>query len=119
MTELAGERCVACRRGSPRVRESEIEALLTGVPEWVIAEEGGVGSLRRRFRFRDFLGAVDFSMEVATLAEEEGHHPRLVIEWGWVTIEWWTHVIRGLHRNDFIMAAKTDRCYERLTERPS
>ena len=56
--------------------------------------------------------SLDFALRVGRAAEEEGHHPLLTVEWGKCTVVWWTHKIRGLHRNDFIMAAKTDRLYE-------
>ena len=112
MTDLVRERCVACRRDSPRVTDSEVALLHPQVPEWELIQRGGVGRLRRRFRFREYRRAVDFAVAVSNLAEEEGHHPRLTVEWGQVTVDWWTHTIRGLHRNDFIMAAKTDHAFE-------
>lgn len=71
----------------------------------------GVHQLERTFRFSDFREALRFTLEVGELAENEGHHPVLVTRWGRVTVTWWTHKIRGLHRNDFIMAAKTDALY--------
>ena len=108
MTKLGQERCVACRRDSPLVTDDEIAELRPVVSQWSLIEDGAVKKLRRQFRFSNFQRALDFSMTIGRLAEEEGHHPRLVTEWGGVTIDWWTHKIRGLHRNDFIMAAKTD-----------
>ena len=112
MTDLVRERCVACRRDSPRLTDAEVASLHPQVPEWEVIQRGGVDRLRRRFRFREYQRAVDFAVAVADLAEEEGHHPRLTVEWGRVTVDWWTHTIRGLHRNDFIMAAKADRAFE-------
>ena len=111
MTELVRERCVACRRDAPRVTDDEITQLHPMVGEWELFEDDGVKKLRRSFRFRNFQQAMDFSMTIGQMAEEEGHHPKLVTEWGRVTIDWWTHKIRGLHRNDFIMAAKTDQAF--------
>ena len=108
MTSLAAERCVACRRDSPTVSDAEIAELKPLVPEWELLEVDGVRRLRRVFAFDDFSQALSFTNRVGALAEEEGHHPALLTEWGRVTVEWWTHKIRGLHRNDFIMAAKTD-----------
>ena len=108
MTQLSQERCVACRRDAPRVTEEEIEQLRPVVADWELLDDGGVLKLRRSFRFRNFEQAMEFSMAIGRMAEDEGHHPKLVTEWGRVTIDWWTHKIRGLHRNDFIMAAKTD-----------
>ena len=67
------------------------------------------------FRFDDFAKALAFTNALGQLAEEEDHHPALLTEWGRVTVTWWTHKIRGLHRNDFVMAAKADELYRRLS----
>jgi len=109
--ELTREKCVACRADAPRVSDEEIAALHPQVSDWLLTEENAVKQLHRMFRFRNFAEALAFTTLVAELAEAEGHHPRLVTEWGKVTVAWWTHKIRGLHRNDFIMAAKTDALY--------
>ena len=108
MPDLINERCVACRRDAPRVTDAEIAALKPSIPEWELVEREGIPRLERVFRFPDFQQALAFTQRVGELAEEEGHHPALLTEWGRVTVTWWTHKIRGLHRNDFIMAAKTD-----------
>jgi len=108
MTDLTYERCVACRRDSPRVTDTEIAELKPQIPEWNLVEREGIPRLERTYRFKDFVQALAFTNKVGTLAEEEGHHPMLVTEWGKVAVSWWTHKIKGLHRNDFIMAAKTD-----------
>ena len=109
MPDLVNERCVACRRDAPRVTEAEVSELKPLVPEWEMVEREGIPRLERLFRFPDFAEALAFTRRVGELAEAEGHHPALLTEWGRVTVTWWTHKIRGLHRNDFIMAAKTDR----------
>jgi len=108
MSMLSAERCVACRRDSPRVTEVEIAELRREVSAWQLVERDGIPRLERLFRFPSFADALAFANRVGALAEEEGHHPALLTEWGQVTVTWWTHKIRGLHRNDFIMAAKTD-----------
>ena len=72
--------------------------------------------LERTFRFRGFDRGLAFTVQVGEAAEAEGHHPRVILEWGGVTVQWWTHKIRGLHRNDFVMAAKTDQLYGQLSE---
>jgi 4a-hydroxytetrahydrobiopterin dehydratase len=64
--------------------------------------------LQRAFKFKNYAQSVEFANKIAAIAEEEDHHPLIVLEWGRVTIQWWTHVVKGLHKNDFIMAAKTD-----------
>ena len=108
MKTLSAERCVACRRDSPRVTEAEIAELRREIPDWELLERDGIARLQRLFPFPSFADALAFTNQVGALAEEEGHHPALLTEWGRVTVTWWTHKIRGLHRNDFIMAAKTD-----------
>ena len=67
---------------------------------------------QQEFKFKNFVQALEFTNQVGRLAEEECHHPALLTEWGRVTVTWWTHKIKGLHRNDFVMAAKTDELYE-------
>jgi 4a-hydroxytetrahydrobiopterin dehydratase len=108
VTELAREQCVSCRRDAPTVTDAELAELAPRVPEWQVVEVDGVKQLQRAFSFDDFGAAMRFANAVADLAEEEGHHPALLVEWGKTTVTWWTHKIRGLHRNDFVMAAKTD-----------
>ena len=110
-TGLAREKCVACRRDSPRVTESEIAELHPQVADWEITNADGIPRLERIYRFKNFGDALAFSTELGNSADAEGHHPRMVVEWGRVGVEWWTHKIRGLHRNDFVMAAKTDVMY--------
>lgn len=108
MTELAQFKCVACRGGEPTVTEAEIAELHPQVPDWQIVTREGIPHLERVFKFRNFIEAVAFTNKVALIAEKEDHHPLIVTEWGRVSVQWWTHKIKGLHRNDFIMAAKTD-----------
>jgi 4a-hydroxytetrahydrobiopterin dehydratase len=108
---LSQEKCVACRRDAPTVTAAEIAELHPEVRNWELVEVDGIKRLRRVFPFGDFAQALAFTNAVGELAEEEGHHPSLLTEWGRVTVTWWTHKIKGLHRNDFIMAAKTDGAY--------
>jgi 4a-hydroxytetrahydrobiopterin dehydratase len=108
-------RCVACRSDAPTVTEAEIAELQPQVSEWKIVEQDGVKKLTRVFRFDDFANALAFANALGEVAEEEGHHPALLIEWGQATVTWWTHTIKGLHRNDFVMAAKADELYRRLS----
>ena len=111
MTELTQERCVACRRDAPRVPDEEIAHLKPQIPEWDLVERDGVPRLERTFTFPDWAQALAFTNTVGRIAEEEGHHPVITTDWGKVTVAWWTHKIKNLHRNDFIMAAKTDQLY--------
>ena len=91
--------------------DDEIAELHPQIPDWNIVDLDGIKRLSRVFPFADFAQALDFTDKVGALAEEEGHHPALQTEWGRTTVTWWTHKIKGLHRNDFIMAAKTDELY--------
>lgn len=109
MQPLSEGRCEACRKGAPTATAEERAEYLPQLPEWRVVERDGVERLERVFRFPDFAGALRFTVRVAELAEAEGHHPAILTEWGRVTVGWWTHKIGGLHRNDFVMAAKTDR----------
>jgi 4a-hydroxytetrahydrobiopterin dehydratase len=111
VADLAKETCVPCRGGEPTLNENEIGALVPEVPGWRVAERDGVKRLERELRFADFASALDFTVGIGERAEEAGHHPALLTEWGRVTVSWWTHAIGGLHRNDFVMAARTDAVY--------
>jgi 4a-hydroxytetrahydrobiopterin dehydratase len=111
MSSLAESTCVACRAGAPRVTGDELDRLHAEVPAWAVVEHDGIPRLERVFRFPDFRSALEFTDRVGEAAEAQGHHPAILTEWGRVTVTWWTHKIRGLHQNDFIMAARTDRLY--------
>ena len=108
MTILTNEKCTACRRDSPQVTEAEIRELKPQVPDWNLVERETIQRLERVFLFTNFAEALSFTNRVGALAEAEGHHPAILTEWGQVTVTLWTHKIRGLHRNDFVMAAKID-----------
>ncbi|MDV2079441.1 4a-hydroxytetrahydrobiopterin dehydratase [Marinobacter xestospongiae] len=108
MSNLKEQACEACRADAPKVSGAERSALLKEVPDWEVVELDGELQLRRVFTFANFAEALAFANRVGDLAEAEGHHPALLVEWGKVTARWWTHKIGGLHRNDFIMAARTD-----------
>jgi 4a-hydroxytetrahydrobiopterin dehydratase len=108
MTQLAAEHCEACRVGSPTVTDAELATLLPQVPDWQLVTRDGIRRLERSFKFPDFATALAFTNAVGALAEDAGHHPALLTEWGKVTVTWWTHKIKDLHRNDFVMAARVD-----------
>ncbi len=111
MVNLAEGKCVACRKGEPMLSEAEIRELLPQVSGWQVKEVQGMKHLEKIFKFNNFAEALAFTNKVGAIAEEQDHHPLIVTEWGKVTIQWWTHVVGGLHRNDFIMAAKTDESF--------
>ncbi|MGD2179266.1 MAG: 4a-hydroxytetrahydrobiopterin dehydratase [Anaerolineae bacterium] len=106
--ELSQMKCSACRGDEPPLTDTQVEEMLTQVPEWDLVEEDGVKRLQRVFKFRNFAAALDFTNQVGEIAEEEGHHPIITLTWGRATVTWYTHKIEGLHDNDFIMAAKTN-----------
>ena len=108
MTELTRQTCEPCRTGAPPASEAEISSWRPQIPDWEIVERDGIPRLERVFSFPDFVQALSFTNRVGALAEEQGHHPALLTEWGRVTVSWWTHKIRNLHVNDFVMAARTD-----------
>ena len=110
--KLSEQHCEACRADAPQDSAEEQDALLMELPDWQVIHEDDVPQLMRVYAFRDFLQGQGFTNKVAELAEAEGHHPAILLEYGKVTVRWWTHKIRGLHRNDFIMAARTDELYE-------
>ncbi len=111
MEKLKNLSCVPCRGGEPPVTRNRAKELQSQVPDWDVEEHNNVNRLVKIFKFKNFKEAMDFTSEVGRIAEEEGHHPIIVTQWGKVKISWWTHKIKGLHNNDFIMAAKTDELY--------
>lgn len=112
MINLASGKCVACRAGEPTLTDDEIAQLEPQLPDWQVKEVGGMKRLERVFKFKNFSQALEFTNKIGAAAEEENHHPLIITEWGKVTLNWWTHKIGGLHKNDFIMAAKSDKLYQ-------
>lgn len=110
--DLASEKCVVCRGSEPTLSNAEIDSLLPQLHDWQVKEVEGMKRLEKSFKFKDFAQALEFTNKVGAIAEQEDHHPMIITEWGKVTINWWTHKIGGLHKNDFIMAAKTDQLYK-------
>lgn len=108
MPNLVTQHCVACRADAPHATDAEITELMPQIPEWTIVDGEQGKELQRTFEFGNFAEALAFTNRVGELAETEQHHPALLTEWGKVRVSWSTHKIHGLHRNDFIMAARTD-----------
>ena len=108
MSAIGTQKCTPCRGDSPRATEAEIEKLKAQIPDWKLVNREGIERLERTFSFKDFAEALTFTNRVGAVTEMEGHHPAILTEWGRVTVTLWTHKIHGLHRNDFIMAAKVD-----------
>lgn len=107
--KLSEQPCEACRADAPKVTDEELALLIREIPGWAPVVRDGILQLERVFTFRNFAEALAFTNRVGAIAEEAGHHPALLTEWGKVTVTWWSHKIRGLHRNDFILAARTDK----------
>jgi 4a-hydroxytetrahydrobiopterin dehydratase len=108
MPELAQQKCEVCTRESLRVTQEEMGELKTQIPQWMLIDPEGASRLQRTYNFPDFKSALTFTSELGAIAQVQKHHPVLLTEYGKVTVTWWSHVISGLHKNDFIMAAKTD-----------
>jgi len=105
---LTQSTCVPCRGGVPVLTDAEIAQFMPEVPAWNVVDRDGIKRLRRVFSFPDFKSAMAFAVAVGELAEREQHHPDLLVAWGKVEVETWTHKIGGLHQNDFILAAKVN-----------
>ena len=109
MSSLTSQKCVACQADAPKVTDDELVEFIKEIPDWEPITQDSILKLSRVFNFDDYAKAVQFSNQVADLAEEEDHHPAILLEWGKVKVTWWTHKILGLRMDDFIAAAKTDR----------
>ena len=107
MSDLASNTCEACRIDAPLVSDDEVSILINEIEGWDVIDDG-VKKLKKEFSFSNYSDSVDFSYKVADMAEKEDHHPQIILEWGKVTVIWWSHKIKGLHKNDFICAAKTN-----------
>jgi len=108
MSELSRQQCEACRADAPRISDDDLKTLIAEIPDWQIVVEENIMRLRREFGFKNFAQAIAFSSRVGDIAEAAGHHPAILTEWGKVTVTWWSHKIKGLHKNDLILAARTD-----------
>jgi 4a-hydroxytetrahydrobiopterin dehydratase len=115
MADLIDMKCIPYRGGEPQLTEEEATEFLLQIPEWEIIEVDGIKRLRRVFAFKNFADALSFTNHVGEMAEEQDHHPAILTEWGKVTLTWWTHIIHGLHQNDFVSAAKTGQQYNELS----
>jgi 4a-hydroxytetrahydrobiopterin dehydratase len=111
MNEFAKLHCSPIRADTPQLNKREISQFAAKLPGWQTFEKDGELRLERIFKFENFNQAIAFTDRVAQEANREDHHPAILTEWGKVTVTWWTHKIKGLHQNDFIMAAKTDQLY--------
>lgn len=102
---LSEKRCIPCEGGTPPLEEAEIKDLVGKIPSWSLQN----GHLQMTFKFKNFVEAIDFVNSVAKIAEDEGHHPYISIRYNRVDLDLWTHAIKGLSENDFILASKIDK----------
>ena len=112
MVALSRENCEACRADAPLISDADLKALMPKIPDWSVIVVDEVMRLTREYSFKNFQQAMVFSNRVGDIAEFAGHHPAILTEWGKVTVTWWSHKISGLHKNDLIMAARTDEVLE-------
>tara|TARA_B100000886_G_scaffold316488_1_gene255160 strand:+ start:453 stop:782 length:330 start_codon:yes stop_codon:yes gene_type:complete len=105
---LTESKCVACTIDAPLVSDNEATELLKELDNWKIEQRDGTKQLVKEYKFSNYEDSVNFCKKVADLAESEDHHPKIILEYGCVEVSWWSHKIKGLHKNDFICAAKTD-----------
>jgi 4a-hydroxytetrahydrobiopterin dehydratase len=108
-TPLHERHCVACKPGSGHLTRAEIAPLLDQLQEWTVEEAGDHMRLSKVYKFQGFIPGVELVNMIAPIAEAEQHHPDLLVSWGSVTVQLWTHAAGGLTENDFILAAKLDR----------
>lgn len=111
MSRLTEAQVTPGQQGMSALKQAAIEEYMAQIEGWEVVDVQEVPRLQRTYRFDDFVQALDFTNQVGVIAEEVDHHPVLELTWGRVTVSWWTHVIDGLHKNDFIMAARTDQIY--------
>ena len=108
MFDLSKQSCEACRADAPKISDEDLKLMMPNIPDWSVIVIDGVMQLSREFDFADFAQALAFTNRVGEIAEAEDHHPAILTEWGKVTVSWWSHKVKGLHKNDLIMAARTD-----------
>lgn len=114
MNLLAKESLKSPKTIPSKLTDKEIAALSEQLSDWCIITINDIARLEKTFSFKDFSMALTFTNKIGSLAEALDHHPAILTEWGKCTITWWTHSHRGLLRNDFIMAAKTDQLFEEI-----
>lgn len=109
---VTGYTCSATNPNAEAVTGAELKELSAQIPNWTLETRDDVLQLERVFKCTDFLQALSFAEQIGTIAEINDHHPALLVEWGKLTVTWWSHSINGLHHNDFVMAAKTDEIFK-------
>jgi len=111
--EIKFEKCVPCGGGIPPLDNKSIAELIVNIPSWDVRHEQNT-YLTKKFKTENFKQSMNFANLIFEISEEEVHHPKIIVEFGNIEVFWWTHKINGLHKNDFIMAAKTDDLFNQL-----
>lgn len=111
---LSEKTCTACKADAPKATGEQIQQALDELLDWKPIRVDGVDQLQRVYKVKNFVEAMSLTQAIGELAEEFNHHPALLTEWGKVTVNWWTHKIKGLHENDLIMAAKTEKLFNKI-----
>jgi 4a-hydroxytetrahydrobiopterin dehydratase len=112
MNKLDQQKLVPINSDTSPMTEKEIQEYHKAIPDWTTIKVDSIPHLKRQYKFKNFTEALAFTNKVGEIAEEAGHHPLIELTWGQAVVDWWTHDIEGLHKNDFIMAAKTDQAYQ-------
>lgn len=107
MTKLSELPCEACSANARLLTQNEINSLLLEISDWEVIVDSDIQKLKRKFQTKNYQKSISFTNAVAALAESINHHPQIIVEYSFVTVIWWSHDIKGLHKNDFIMASKT------------
>jgi 4a-hydroxytetrahydrobiopterin dehydratase len=112
MNDLRSKTSIEPKMGGAPLSMTEAKTYMPQIPDWEIIEIDGVDRLERQYKFKNFQDALSYTNRIGELAELEDHHPAILTEWGKVKVTWWTHAVKGLHLNDFILAAKSDQIFE-------
>lgn len=111
MDNLLNNKCVPCSLGDIPLDEDGINEYIKSIDGWTVIDNQ---IIEKKYKFKAFLDGLDFINQIAHLAEDEGHHPDLMLSWGKVVVRLTTHKIKGLHKNDYVMAAKIDELYDNI-----
>ena len=112
MNILAQSSCEACKKSSVSLTNHELDNLLPEIPDWQLCNDNGINKLQKIYTTQSYQQAINLTIAIAKLAELENHHPKITLEYSQVTVQWWTHILNGLHKNDVIMAAKTSEIFK-------
>ena len=110
--DLKNQQCQPCSGDARPLAAADYDSYLAQLPGWKVTDIDGIPTLVKTYEFTNYTQCLAFVHEVGTLAEKENHHPEMTVSYGKVRVSWWTHTIKGLHINDFILAARSDELAE-------